>query len=574
MRILGSRSPLGWKPIWRGLGASLLAVLVSPVAGRALTPVAVTVRSWAPGGTGSLVALFLQENGAEPVPPAFEFCAPPGVTFGSPTVSYPSGTTLAAAAHADCSTGLGLQGTAFVVPGATTTPASQVYKMTVPFTVATTYTGVPHYVGGPSDPHFMLLQLLGTLGSPGAKSHYSIETIVHAASGGTTAPDLSLSKSAAVEGDTVSFRIDVTNYGAAASSQFSLSDALDPHLDGCVATVVNGDKDVTVKPIGGGAFVEQAQVSAVNALTGFFTGHTVYITCHLGASGSFSNTACMTGGGDPHLPASGPVCATVSYEKSSATRDAPKGLPGKITDLALATVTSFPLGTSPLPEYGVGAVVPFTSVIVNVSGAATPATVTLMGLIGSHSASIQRAGGATFSVVHADGTVAAPKACPSVPATLDWCDTGVRLQPREAIVVQRNLKVLSAPAGGGLVLDDSTYVPGFYVPPGPTQLLAVLPGVPVPTAPVAPSGLAAKAIAGSKATLTWKDNSNNEDSFRVEMATGKHGAFIEVSSAAANATSTTVSGLKAGTQYGFRVRARNGALFSGYTKVAWVNAIR
>lgn len=85
-----------------------------------------------------------------------------------------------------------------------------------------------------------------------------------------------------------------------------------------------------------------------------------------------------------------------------------------------------------------------------------------------------------------------------------------------------------------------------------------------PGAPDAPSNLSLEVTAGDQVTLTWHDNSGNEDGFRIEQQTGV-GGFAEVATAAANATSKAVSGLSAGVQYAFRVRAYNLGGNSAYT---------
>ena len=88
----------------------------------------------------------------------------------------------------------------------------------------------------------------------------------------------------------------------------------------------------------------------------------------------------------------------------------------------------------------------------------------------------------------------------------------------------------------------------------------------LPDRPAAPSGLAATAASSSSIQLTWKDNSTNETSFRVEMKTT--GAFKQVLTTAANATSATLNGLAPQTAYTFRVRARGVGGFSPWSDEA------
>jgi len=60
-------------------------------------------------------------------------------------------------------------------------------------------------------------------------------------------------------------------------------------------------------------------------------------------------------------------------------------------------------------------------------------------------------------------------------------------------------------------------------------------------------------------TLSWVDNSTNEDGFAIERATGTGGAFAQVGTVGANVTSFTDTGLGAATTYCYRVRAFSAA---------------
>jgi titin len=89
---------------------------------------------------------------------------------------------------------------------------------------------------------------------------------------------------------------------------------------------------------------------------------------------------------------------------------------------------------------------------------------------------------------------------------------------------------------------------------------------PATTAPAAPSSLTAKAVSTSEVQLTWKDNSTNEGTFRIEVLF--NGAYVEITNVPANSTTVKIGGLAAGTAYTFRVRAANSAGYSAYSNTA------
>jgi len=71
------------------------------------------------------------------------------------------------------------------------------------------------------------------------------------------------------------------------------------------------------------------------------------------------------------------------------------------------------------------------------------------------------------------------------------------------------------------------------------------------------------AAAGLK--LTWADNSINEDGFKIERKEGQAGTFAQITTAGANVSSYTDSGLTEGTTYCYRLRAFNAAGDSVYS---------
>ena len=85
-----------------------------------------------------------------------------------------------------------------------------------------------------------------------------------------------------------------------------------------------------------------------------------------------------------------------------------------------------------------------------------------------------------------------------------------------------------------------------------------------PVTPAAPGNLAASA-SGTTINLSWADNSNNEDGFKLERKTGSTGTYAQIAQLAAGQTSYSNVGLQASTTYVYRIRAFNTAGNSGYS---------
>ena len=69
-------------------------------------------------------------------------------------------------------------------------------------------------------------------------------------------------------------------------------------------------------------------------------------------------------------------------------------------------------------------------------------------------------------------------------------------------------------------------------------------------------------------SLTWTDNSTNEDGFKIERKTGTTGTYAQIAVTGANVTSYTDSGLSDTTTYCYRLRAFNTAGDSAYSNEA------
>ncbi len=78
------------------------------------------------------------------------------------------------------------------------------------------------------------------------------------------------------------------------------------------------------------------------------------------------------------------------------------------------------------------------------------------------------------------------------------------------------------------------------------------------TPPGAPTSLSAIAASSSQVNLTWADNSDDEDGFKIERCQGSGCSnFAEIARVGANAVSFSNAGLAAGASYSYRVRAFN-----------------
>jgi hypothetical protein len=70
-----------------------------------------------------------------------------------------------------------------------------------------------------------------------------------------------------------------------------------------------------------------------------------------------------------------------------------------------------------------------------------------------------------------------------------------------------------------------------------------------------PSGLTATAICNTQINLSWTDNSNNEEGFKIERKTGAAGSWVEIATVGAGVTTYQDVGLTSETTYWYRVRA-------------------
>ncbi|OGV68503.1 MAG: hypothetical protein A2283_22190 [Lentisphaerae bacterium RIFOXYA12_FULL_48_11] len=91
-------------------------------------------------------------------------------------------------------------------------------------------------------------------------------------------------------------------------------------------------------------------------------------------------------------------------------------------------------------------------------------------------------------------------------------------------------------------------------------------GVPSgPAVPAVPTALTTTAVLSTNITLSWTDNSANEDGFAMERKTGVGGSWGEIDRIASNVTAYTNYGLIPSTRYTYRIRAFNTNGYSGYS---------
>ena len=81
----------------------------------------------------------------------------------------------------------------------------------------------------------------------------------------------------------------------------------------------------------------------------------------------------------------------------------------------------------------------------------------------------------------------------------------------------------------------------------------------------APSALEVDNSTDGQITLSWTDNSDDEDGFSVERSTSMDSGFAEVEKVAADVTTYADTDVEDGTTYYYRVRATRGTDFSAYS---------
>ena len=86
--------------------------------------------------------------------------------------------------------------------------------------------------------------------------------------------------------------------------------------------------------------------------------------------------------------------------------------------------------------------------------------------------------------------------------------------------------------------------------------------------PAAPSNLSATTVSSSQINLSWTDNSNGEDGFRIERSPNGSSSWTQIATVGVNVTTYQNTGLACGTTYYYRVRAYNTGGNSNYSNTA------
>jgi len=92
----------------------------------------------------------------------------------------------------------------------------------------------------------------------------------------------------------------------------------------------------------------------------------------------------------------------------------------------------------------------------------------------------------------------------------------------------------------------------------------------------APSNLSAVTISNNQIDLSWEDNSNNEEGFKIERKKEADETYSEIKVVGADVSTYSDVGLNGGTTYIYRVRAYYGSVYSVYsneTKATTLNSL-
>jgi hypothetical protein len=124
--------------------------------------------------------------------------------------------------------------------------------------------------------------------------------------------------------------------------------------------------------------------------------------------------------------------------------------------------------------------------------------------------------------------------------------------------------------GGHTYSDATSFFPAFTDTIGPRldkDAIALKVQLQGGTPPAAPTNLVATAVSSSAIDLTWVDNANNEDAFKLERSMdGNNWNWSQLLDP--DTTSYSDEGLSANTEYFYRIRAQNSAGPSDFSNIA------
>ena len=315
-----------------------------------------------------------------------------------------------------------------------------------------------------------------------------------------------------------------------------------------------------------------------------------------------------------------PYTFTVTAVNSAGTSPAsapsnsviPEALPGAPTNVTAvagsgqATVTfTAPVGSCGITSY---TVIPSDPAVPPVSGAASPITVTGLanGTPYSFTVTATNAAGtgpasAPSNIVTPSGPPAAPSGLTATPSLLSalpptvslaWIDhatteTGFTIQRATNAGFTTGLTNFTVAANTTAYLDAtvSTHRTYYYRVQafnavGNSAWSNTASATTLGQLPADPSNLVLVSTSRylffwSQTTISWKDNSTNEQGFRIERSTaGATGPWTQVATVGANTTSYTNTFLSRSTPYWYRVRAYNADGNSGYTNVLATTSAR
>ena len=107
-----------------------------------------------------------------------------------------------------------------------------------------------------------------------------------------------------------------------------------------------------------------------------------------------------------------------------------------------------------------------------------------------------------------------------------------------------------------------------YNTAGDSAYSAVAAGTTLMTVPAAPSGLLASVVTAIQINLSWQNNASNAQGVLIEREIGTSGAWTQIASVAAGATTYQDTSLATNTSYSYRLRAYNNGGDSGYSAIA------